>query len=148
VKEAPFDTAGFEALSESQRRAWDHAVGIYQVHASPLDIGYGSLVDVNYAVADLPAREVASKTPRRSPPSFARPLPKPARFTAGSGGLATMPQTATGSRNSRLKWSAMVLASRIASRRRSARPGLRFRCGLRPLRTPTRAAHTRPQTLH
>jgi hypothetical protein len=55
VKQAPLDTAGFDALPESQRRAWEHAVGIYQVHASPLDIGYGSLVDVNYAVADLPA---------------------------------------------------------------------------------------------
>jgi hypothetical protein len=55
VKQAPLDTAGFGALSESQRKAWEHAIGIYQVHASPLDIGYGGLVDVNYAVADLPA---------------------------------------------------------------------------------------------
>ena len=54
VKQAPLDTAGFDALSESQRKAWEHDVGIYQVHASPLDIGYGSLVDVNYAMADLP----------------------------------------------------------------------------------------------
>jgi hypothetical protein len=55
VKQAPLDTEGFDALPESQRRAWEHAVGIYKIHASPLDIGYGSLVDVNYAVADLPA---------------------------------------------------------------------------------------------
>jgi hypothetical protein len=54
VKEAPLDTAGFDALPEFQRRAWEQAVGIYQVQASPLDIGYGSLVDVNYAVANLP----------------------------------------------------------------------------------------------
>jgi hypothetical protein len=55
VKQAPLDAAGFDTLPESRRKAWEHAVGIYQVHASPLDIGYGSLVDVNYAVADLPA---------------------------------------------------------------------------------------------
>jgi hypothetical protein len=55
VKQAPLDTAGFDALPEAQRMAWERAVRIYQVHASPLDIGYGSLVDVNYAVADLPA---------------------------------------------------------------------------------------------
>src|SRR5215471_6984571 len=55
VKQAPRDTAGFDALPESRRKAWERAVGIYQVHASPLDIGYGSLVDVNYAVADLQA---------------------------------------------------------------------------------------------
>jgi hypothetical protein len=55
VKQAPLDTAGFDKLPESHRKAWEHAVGMYQVHASPLDIGYGSLVDVNYAVADLPA---------------------------------------------------------------------------------------------
>jgi hypothetical protein len=55
VKQAPLDTAGFETLPEPQRRAWEHAIGIYQIQASPLDIGVGSLVDVNYAVADLPA---------------------------------------------------------------------------------------------
>jgi hypothetical protein len=43
-------------------------------------------------------RAAASTTPRESPPSFALPSPKPARSTAGSGGLATMPQTSTGSR--------------------------------------------------
>ncbi|HTP33157.1 MAG TPA: hypothetical protein VMJ75_13355 [Candidatus Acidoferrales bacterium] len=55
VKQAPLDIAGFDALPESQRKAWEHAVGVYQAQASPLDIGYGSLVDVNSAVADLPA---------------------------------------------------------------------------------------------
>ena len=55
MKQAPLDTAGFDSLPESQRNAWEHALGVYQVHASPLDIGYGALVDSNYAVGDLPA---------------------------------------------------------------------------------------------
>ena len=57
VREAPLDTAGFDALPESQRRAWEDALALYQTNASKLDIGYGPLVDVNYAVADLAGGE-------------------------------------------------------------------------------------------
>ena len=55
VRQAPLDRDGFDALQASRRKAWEEAVAAYQTHASILDIGYGSLVDVNYAVADLPA---------------------------------------------------------------------------------------------
>ena len=53
VREAPQDTAGFDKLPVAERQAWDEAIAAYQVHAAPLDISYGKLVDVNYAVADL-----------------------------------------------------------------------------------------------
>jgi hypothetical protein len=53
VRQAPKDIEGFDGLPASQRKAWDEAVTAYQTHAATLDIGYGSLVDVNYAVADL-----------------------------------------------------------------------------------------------
>lgn len=55
VREAPKDREGFDGLPESQRSVWDEAVAAYQTHTAKLDITYGSLVDVNYAVADLAA---------------------------------------------------------------------------------------------
>lgn len=55
IRGAPLDTAGFDALPAARRKIWDDAVEAYRVHAAPLDIAYGKLVDVNYAVADLPA---------------------------------------------------------------------------------------------
>jgi hypothetical protein len=53
VREAPLDNRGFDALPAEDRKAWDAAISIYQKDAAPLEIGYGNLVDVNYAVADL-----------------------------------------------------------------------------------------------
>lgn len=53
VRDAPLDVAGFDALPVEQRKAWDEAIAAYQIHAAPLDISYGKLVDVNYALADL-----------------------------------------------------------------------------------------------
>jgi hypothetical protein len=53
VRNAPSDLEGFAALPAAQRKAWDEAIATYQTHAAPLDISYGKLVDVNYAVADL-----------------------------------------------------------------------------------------------
>lgn len=55
VRQAPLDVEGFDGLPASDRQAWDEAVAVYQIHAAPLDISYGKLVDVNYALADLPA---------------------------------------------------------------------------------------------
>jgi hypothetical protein len=55
VRNAPLDLEGFDALPADRRKIWDDAVEAYRIHAAPLDIGYGPLVDVNYAVADLPA---------------------------------------------------------------------------------------------
>ena len=55
VRNAPLDLEGFDALPADRRKIWDEAVEVYRIHAAPLDIGYGPLVDVNYAVADLPA---------------------------------------------------------------------------------------------
>jgi hypothetical protein len=57
VRQAPKDLEGFDRLPASQRKAWDEAVTAHQTHAANLDIGYGSLVDVNYAVADLAATQ-------------------------------------------------------------------------------------------
>lgn len=57
VRNAPLDTDGFDALPAGRRKIWDDAVEAYRVHAAPLDIAFGKLVDVNYAVADLPAGE-------------------------------------------------------------------------------------------
>ena len=53
VREAPLDNKGFDALPSEDRQAWDAAISIYGKDAAPLEIGYGKLVDVNYAVADL-----------------------------------------------------------------------------------------------
>jgi hypothetical protein len=55
VRNAPLDLEGFDALPVDRRKIWDDAVEAYRIHTAPLDIGYGPLVDVNYAVADLPA---------------------------------------------------------------------------------------------
>lgn len=53
VRDAPSDLAGFDALSAAERKTWNDAVAVYQTNAAALDISYGKLVDVNYAVADL-----------------------------------------------------------------------------------------------
>jgi hypothetical protein len=66
VLQAPPDKEGFDALPALQRKAWEEAVSAYQIHASVLDIGYGSLVDVNYAVADL-RRWTANRRRQRDP---------------------------------------------------------------------------------
>jgi hypothetical protein len=55
VRNASLDLEGFDALPADRRKIWDDVVEAYRVHAAALDIGYGPLVDVNYAVADLPA---------------------------------------------------------------------------------------------
>jgi hypothetical protein len=55
VRQAPKDIEGFDRLPAPQQKAWAEALALYQAHAAPLNIGFGSLVDVNYAVADLPA---------------------------------------------------------------------------------------------
>jgi hypothetical protein len=55
VRAAPLDTEGFGALPAGDRKTWDEALEAYQTNAAPLDISYGKLVDVNYAVADLAA---------------------------------------------------------------------------------------------
>jgi hypothetical protein len=55
VRQAPLDVAGLDGLLVADRNTWDEAIAAYQVHAAPLDISYGKLVDVNYALADLPA---------------------------------------------------------------------------------------------
>jgi hypothetical protein len=55
VREAPRDTEGFDQLTVEERKAWDEAIAAYQIHVAPLDISYGKLVDVNYALADLGA---------------------------------------------------------------------------------------------
>ncbi len=61
VREAPLDVAGFDGLPLADRKAWEDAVATYQVHAAPLDISYGKLVDVNYALADLPVAAALDK---------------------------------------------------------------------------------------
>jgi hypothetical protein len=55
VRAAPLDTEGFGALPAGDRKTWDEAIEAYQANAAPLDISYGKLVDINYAVADLAA---------------------------------------------------------------------------------------------
>ena len=57
VRQAPLDREGFDELPAPQQRAWEDALALYQAHASALDIGYGPLVDVNYAVADMAPSE-------------------------------------------------------------------------------------------
>lgn len=61
VRQAPLDVAGFDGLPGADRQAWDEAIAAYQIHAAPLDISYGKLVDVNYALADLPAAAALDK---------------------------------------------------------------------------------------
>jgi len=61
VRRAPLDMEGFAALPAEKRKLWEEAIEAYRVHAAPLDIGYGKLVDVNYAVADLPAPEIPAE---------------------------------------------------------------------------------------
>ena len=64
VREAPLDVAGFDDLPPAgPRKAWEEAISAYQIHAAPLDISYGKLVDVNYAVADLGNAEHIAKAP-------------------------------------------------------------------------------------
>src|SRR5579863_3572311 len=41
VRGAPLDTEGFGELPEADRKAWEQAVALYEVHAAPLEIGYG-----------------------------------------------------------------------------------------------------------
>ncbi len=55
VRRAPLDVDGFDSLPADRRKLWADAIEAYRIHAAPLDIGYGKLVDVNYAVADLAA---------------------------------------------------------------------------------------------
>jgi hypothetical protein len=54
VREAPNDLQGFDALPAAERKVWEETIAAYQIHAAPLDISYGKLVDTNYAVANLP----------------------------------------------------------------------------------------------
>jgi len=61
VRRAPLDREGFDSLPADRRKVWEEAIETYRIHAAPFDIGYGKLVDVNYAVADLPAPEIPAE---------------------------------------------------------------------------------------
>jgi hypothetical protein len=61
VKGAPLDVEGFAALSAERKKAWDEAVELYRANAASLNISYGPLVDVNYAVADSKLNEIQPK---------------------------------------------------------------------------------------
>ncbi len=74
VRQAPKDLEGFDKLTAPQRRAWDDAVAAYQSNAAKLDITYGSLVDVNYAVADLAAEQPVEEA-KDIPAQFATRCP-------------------------------------------------------------------------
>ena len=63
VREAPLDLAGFDALPAAERQVWEEAIAAYQSHAATLDISYGPLVDVNYALADLAATAALDQAP-------------------------------------------------------------------------------------
>jgi hypothetical protein len=75
VRDAPNDVEGFDALPADQRKAWDEAIAAYRIHAAPLDIIYGKLVDVNYAVAGLNATAPIEEA-RDVPPELRRALEK------------------------------------------------------------------------
>lgn len=61
VRRAPLDMDGFDSLPADRRKVWDEAIEAYRIHAAPFEIGHGKLVDVNYAVADLPAPEIPAE---------------------------------------------------------------------------------------
>ena len=78
VRHAPLDVEGFDALSAERKTAWDEAVELYRSEAASMNISFGPLVDVNYAVADLkPGAPVtgASEIPSRLREALSKAAP-------------------------------------------------------------------------